>query len=246
MRGPTASVIIAAAGTGRRFSAAEAAPSAAEPLPKVFLPLAGRPVLAHTLSRFAQVDEVVEVVVAVPADRVAWAQETFGETLEPGGRPLRFVAGGEERLESVAQALAATDPGTALVAIHDAARPLIRPEVIRESFRAAASCGAAVVGRPVDQTVKQVGEGRRVKKTVPRQSLWIAQTPQVFRRDVIERAYRKRGRIRGPITDDAQLIEALRLPVVMVLGDAANFKITTPEDLRLCEALLTAGWPFGE
>jgi 2-C-methyl-D-erythritol 4-phosphate cytidylyltransferase len=249
---PTASIIIAAGGSGRRFAAGkEKGPGPLKPLrvldhflfPKVFAPLAGRPVLAHTLDRFARLDSVVEVVVAAPAALLDEARQRFGETLA-SGRRLVFVAGGDDRTESVARALAATDGRTDLVAVHDAVRPLIRLEIIEESFRVAAEHGAAVVGRPLDHTVKSVSEDRRVIRTVPREGLWIVQTPQVFRRDIIQRAYAARGRTPGPITDDAQLVEALGLPVVMVAGDAANFKITTPEDLRLCEALLAAGWPF--
>ena len=156
------------------------------------------------------------------------------------------MAGGAERPESVARALAATDPATDLVAIHDAVRPMIRPEVIREALRAAAEHGAAVVGRPVDHTVKRVAADRRILATVPRHDLWIAQTPQVFRRAILAEAYARRGEVPGHITDDAQLVEALGREVVMVLGDAANLKITTPEDLKTCEALLAAGWPFDE
>ena len=223
------------------------------------MPLAGRPVLVLTLSRFTEVDEVAEVVVAVPARELDRARKTFGDSISPGRR-LVFVAGGAERPESVALALAATDPATDLVAIHDAVRPMIRPEVIREALRAAAEHGAAVVGRPLDHTVKRVAEesgtaasavhnrGRlcHVIETVPRQNLWIAQTPQIFRREVIAEAYARRGEVSGPITDDAQLVEALGREVVMVLGDAANLKITTSEDLKMCEALLAAGWPFDD
>jgi len=210
---------------------------------KVFLPLAGRPVLAHTLDRFDEVESVVEAVVAVPADALALARQTFGDRLR-SGRPLRFVAGGPDRTESVACALAVGDPKADLVAIHDAVRPLIRPAVIREALRVASEHGAAVVGRPVDHTVKEVSPSREIVRTVPRTSLWIAQTPQVFRRETIVRAYAARGATAGRVTDDAQLVEAMGLPVMMVEGDAANIKVTTPEDLRLCESLLAAGWPF--
>lgn len=242
----SASAIIAAGGAGRRFHATAApadAPAAGRPPTKVFMPLAGRPVLAHTLERFAAVEEVLEVIVAVPAEWVDEARRTFGDSLGHARR-LEFVAGGLDRCESVERALAATDWGPGLVAVHDAVRPLIRPEVIHDALRAAAGHGAAVVGRPVDHTVKRVDDEQRVLETVPRQRLWIAQTPQVFRRDVLTRAYAQRDRA-AAVTDDAQLVEALGQEVVMVLGDAANLKITTPEDLRMCEALLAAGWPFG-
>jgi 2-C-methyl-D-erythritol 4-phosphate cytidylyltransferase len=245
MTSPVASVVIAAAGLGVRYI--EAGPVArinGQPRPsKILALLAGRPVLAHVLDRFAAVEAVTEVVVAVPEDRVAWAAETFGDAL-PGGRRLVFVAGGGDRTESVARALGATDGGTELVVIHDAARPLIRPAVIEEALRVAIEHGAAVVGRPVDHTIKNVAGDRRVTQTVPRQTLWMAQTPQVFRREVILQAYARREDVVGAVTDDAQLVEATGQAVMMVLGDATNIKITTPEDLRACEALLAAGWPF--
>jgi len=243
MAAPKASVILAAAGAGRRF--ADGGPEAAPAGGKVFAPLAGRPVLAHALEAFGRVDAVAEVVVAVPADRLDAARERFGEALD-GGRPLVFVAGGDSRSDSVERALAAADAGTELVAIHDAARPLIRPAVIEEAFRVAVEDGAAVVGRPVDHTIKMVDADGRVTETVPRRALWMAQTPQVFRREIITQAYARRGDVVGRVTDDAQLVEALGRPVRMVHGDGANLKITTPEDLRACEALLAAGWPFEE
>jgi len=244
---PQASVIIAAAGAGRRFieasggRAARGAPAASG---KVFADLAGRPVLAHVLAAFAAVESVAEVIVAVSADAVEWAGETFGG-MAPGGRRLEFIAGGSERPESVARALEASDRGTELVAIHDAVRPLIRPAVIAEALRVAVEHGAAVVGRPVDHTIKALADDGRVAETVPRRGLWMAQTPQVFRREIITQAYERRGDMVGSVTDDAQLVEAMGQTVMMVRGDAANIKITTPEDLRLCGAILAAGWPFG-
>ena len=233
-------MILAAAGAGRRFAEARADAAPAEA--KVFASLAGRPVLAHALEAFARVEAVAEIVAAVPADRVDGARERFGEAR--AGRPLLFVAGDETRLGSVARALEATEEGTELVAIHDGARPLIRPAIIEETLRVAVEHGAAVVGRPVDHTIKMVDEDGRVTETVPRRRLWMAQTPQVFRREIITQAYSRRGDMVGRVTDDAQLVEALGHAVRMVRGDAANVKITTPEDLRACEALLAAGWPF--
>jgi len=244
---PEASVIIAAAGAGRRFAeiggplngrTPEERPS------KVFALLAGRPVLAHTLDCFARVPSVAEIVVALPADKVEWAKQTFSNPLT-GGRRLRFVVGGSDRMESVSQALDATDRSTELVVVHDAVRPLIRREIIEQALHAAVEHGAAVVGRPVDHTVKAVAKDGRVIHTVPREGLWLAQTPQVFRREVLMQAYQHRGNLVGAVTDDAQLVEAMGQAVVMVPGDACNLKITTPEDLRICEMLLAAGWPFG-
>jgi 2-C-methyl-D-erythritol 4-phosphate cytidylyltransferase len=245
---PTASVIIPAAGEGRRFTegAAQRRGMAFESgVSKVFVRLAGRPVLVHTLDRFAQVAAVAEIVVAVPPGKVEDARRALGDTIS-GGRPLRFVEGGSSRTESVALALAATDRGTELVAIHDAVRPMIRPAIIEEAFHVAIEYGAAVVGRAVDHTVKSVPDGRSVAETLPRAGLWLAQTPQVFRREVLIQAYNRRDDVVGQVTDDAKLVEATGQAVMMVAGDAANLKITTPEELRFCEALLAAGWPFGE
>jgi len=212
-------------------------------MPKVFADLAGRPVVAHVLEAFGQVPAVVEMVMAVPEDRLSWARETLDGFGREGCR-LTYVAGGAERADSVARALDVADRSTELVAIHDGARPLIRPAVIEEALRVAVECGAAVVGRPVDHTVKTVADDGSVIETVPRRALWLAQTPQVFRREVLAQAYARRKDVVGRVTDDSQLVEALGQTVRMVQGDASNLKVTTPEDLRACEVLLAAGWPF--
>ncbi len=240
---PTASLIVAAAGRGERFAGASGPGGAEAPPTKVFAPLAGRTVLRQTLDCFAGLEGIVEGVIAVAEAHLDRAREAVGASLGQG-RPLKLVAGGQERLDSVARALDETDPGTELVIVHDAVRPLVQPAVVEEAMRVAVERGAAVVGRPVDHTVKRVRDDRVVADTVPREDLWLAQTPQVFRREVITQAYGRRRDVVGRITDDAQLVEALGREVVMVPGDAANFKITTPEDLRMCEALLAAGWPF--
>ncbi len=238
---PDASVIIPAAGRGERF--VRAAPAGASPATKVLADLAGQPVLRHTLRRFLDVAAVRDVVVAAPKDRLDEVRAAVGDA-GSGAVPVTVVAGGDDRLGSVAAALEATDGGTEVVVVHDAVRPLIRPAVIEEAMRVAVESGAAVVGRMVDHTVKRVGDRHMVLETVPRQGLWLAQTPQAFRREVIARAYARRGEVVGPVTDDAQLVEAMGFEVAMVAGDAANFKITTPEDLRMCAALVAAGWPF--
>ena len=245
---PTASVIIPAAGQGRRFSGSPAGTGPRVPfgerLTKAFVLLAGKPVIVHTLERFCTVPAVAEVIVAVPEDGVAWVEAQLAPRAAAMKCRLKVVAGGADRPDSVAGALEVSDPGTELVVVHDAVRPLIRRAIIEEALRVAVERGAAVVGRPVDHTVKRAAADRRVLETVSREGLWLAQTPQVFRREIITSAYRKRDEVVGHVTDDAQLVEALGYEVMMVLGDAATIKITTREDLRLCEAMLAAGWPF--
>jgi 2-C-methyl-D-erythritol 4-phosphate cytidylyltransferase len=125
-----------------------------------------------------------------------------------------------------------------LVAVHDAVRPLVPLRAIVEALSVAEVVGAACVGMPVHDTIKRVGEGDIVDETIPRESLWAAQTPQVFRTQLIRLAYQRLHTFPGTVTDDAQLVEALGLPVAMVEGSRANIKITTPADLHLAEAYL--------
>jgi len=203
--------------------------------PKPFRLLAGRPVFQHALDRFAHREDLAEIILVVPADRVESLQAT-AEGWRPGRVPGRVVAGGEHRTDSVRHGLAALSPDVDVVAIHDAARPLTPPEAVDAAIAAARQYGAAVVATPVRDTLKRSTADDRVAGTVPREALWQAQTPQVFRRELIDRAYAAAPE--APVTDDAALVEALGEPVVLVDGTALNLKITYPEDLALAEALL--------
>src|SRR5262249_10244699 len=137
------------------------------------------------------------------------------------------VDGGAERFGSVANALAKIPPEADYVAVHDAVRPLCPPAVIDAGFASAANVGAAMVAIPLTDTLKSVDPGFRVTGTVSRDGLWLAQTPQVFRRDLLIEAYANRANLPGPVTDDAQLVEALGKPVAVVTGSPQNFKLTT-------------------
>jgi 2-C-methyl-D-erythritol 4-phosphate cytidylyltransferase len=215
-------VILPAAGNSTRFGG---------PTKKPFLHLAGRPVWVHAAERFWHRPDVVAVLLAVaPADR--------GEFQPYLQANARLVDGGAERFESVANALAQV-PDCDLVAVHDAVRPLTSPELIDAVFAAAAEHGAALPAVPVADTLKRAA-GDVVTETVPRAGLWQAQTPQVARRDWLADAYARRASLGGPITDDAQLLEACGYPVRVVPGDRRNFKLTTPDDLRLAEALTSS------
>jgi 2-C-methyl-D-erythritol 4-phosphate cytidylyltransferase len=151
---------------------------------------------------------------------------------------VQVAPGGAERFDSVANALALVREDCDLVAIHDAARPCLAPELIGTVFGAAAKTGAALLAVPVSDTVKQSDDQGRVQSTVSRKGLWLAQTPQVFRRDWLVDAYSRRASLGRDITDDAQLIEAAGHPVWLVTGSTGNIKITTREDLALAEAIL--------
>ena len=221
-------VILPAAGGSTRFGG---------PHKKPFVSLAGRPVWLRAADLFTHRSDVAVVLVVVaPADRDEFAGR-FGHLLVPGR--VRLVAGGAERFESVANALAELPADIDVVAVHDAVRPLTPPAVIDAVLRAAAEHGAAVPAVAVADTLKRADAGR-VVETVPRAGLWQAQTPQAFRRDWLTAAYARRASLPGPVTDDAQLVEACGHPVRLVPGSPLGFKITTPDDLALAEAVLGA------
>jgi 2-C-methyl-D-erythritol 4-phosphate cytidylyltransferase len=145
---------------------------------------------------------------------------------------------GAERFESVANALARIKPEADCIAIHDAVRPCLTEELIDVVFGKAEEVGAALLAAPLSDTLKRVDAQQQVQETVSRQGLWLAQTPQVFRRDWLVDAYAQRGKVNQEITDDAQLLEAVGHKVHIVEGSSTNVKITTKADLHLAEAVL--------
>jgi 2-C-methyl-D-erythritol 4-phosphate cytidylyltransferase/2-C-methyl-D-erythritol 2,4-cyclodiphosphate synthase len=216
-------VIIPAAGSGTRFGGDR---------PKQFLDLAGRPVLAWTLAAFAG-----QVAAAVIAVNDAWRPEV--EAIAAGAPfPVRIVRGGATRQDSVAAALAATEPDWQRILVHDAVRPLVPAACIAACLAALQTHPAAVVAVPCAATVKRGGPDRTVVATVPRQDLWLAQTPQGFRREQGLAAFA--AATGQACTDDAQVLELAGHAVVLVDGDARNLKITTPDDFAVAAALLGA------
>jgi 2-C-methyl-D-erythritol 4-phosphate cytidylyltransferase len=212
-------VLVPAAGRGTRLG-----PGA----PKALRALAGEPLLVHAVRALRACPEVDDVVVAAPPEDVEDVQALVPDAV--------VVAGGEARADSVARALAALDPEVELVLVHDAARCLLPAAVVRrvvEALRAGAPAVVPVVG--VADTVKEVDAAGRVLRTLPRADLRAVQTPQGFRREVLERAHRE---ARGPATDDASMVEALGVAVLTVPGDEEAFKVTRPLDLVLAEAVL--------
>jgi 2-C-methyl-D-erythritol 4-phosphate cytidylyltransferase len=206
-------------------------------LPKQFTSLGGVPILVHTLRAFERSDRVVTVVLVVPeADREYCRKDIvsrYGLT-----KVVAIVAGGEQRQDSVRRGLAAVEEGIELVLVHDAVRPFLTPAMIDRVIERAAECGAAVTAIPLPDTVKQAGEDGRIERTVDRAKLWLAQTPQAFKRLLLEEAHRKAEAEGFPATDDAQLVERLGHRVAIVEGSGENIKITRPEDLAIGEAIL--------
>lgn len=223
-------VILPAAGRSSRFGGMEKKP---------FLSLAGRPIWQRSAEQFWNRDEVSKVyIVIAPEDRDDFRRR-FGHLLAFSNAEV--VDGGAERWESVANALARIPAEVEFVAVHDAVRPLVSGSLIDAVFKAAQQHGAAMLAIPVADTLKHVDAAtQRVTATVSRAGLWQAQTPQVFRRDWLLEAYAQRHTIADPITDDAQLLETVGHPVVVVPGSPLNLKITTKQDFELAEAILAS------
>jgi 2-C-methyl-D-erythritol 4-phosphate cytidylyltransferase len=203
---------------------------------KQFMLLDGSPILLHTIRKFVSCALVSEIVVALRSEDKAWVSEML--TAEALPKPVRLAEGGDTRQQSVENALATLSPDTDLVLVHDAVRPFIDPAIIDKVIREAADSGAAIVGIvPVD-TIKQVRRNK-IRTTLPRERLVLAQTPQVFRFDLLQRAFAM-ARADGFIgTDESSLVERLeQVEVSVVPGTDRNIKITKPSDMDLARLFL--------
>jgi 2-C-methyl-D-erythritol 4-phosphate cytidylyltransferase len=221
------SAVIVAAGRGTRMG-----PN----VDKLFLDLAGEPVVAHTWRRFESVPAIAEIIFVTREELMPAFRELAPRL---GARkPFRLVAGGAERQDSVTNGLTALDPRAEIVAIHDAARPCTPTELIEATIAAARESGAAVAAQRVTDTVKESSDGRVIARHLDRQRLWAVQTPQTFRVEVIRRAIAM-ARERGlNLTDDTAACDLIGQPVRLVEGARPNPKITVPEDLAFAAILL--------
>ncbi len=199
---------------------------------KLLHPLAGRPLVAHAVAAFVAHAEVGQVVVAVSAEARAEVERCL-----PLSPKLSLVLGGARRRDSVHAGLV-TLADCEYVLVHDGARPLVTGDLIDAALAGAREFGAALCAVPVTDTVKRSNESAMVRGTIAREGLWLAQTPQAFRLDLLMRAH---ATVEGDITDDAAMVEHLGEPVRLVAGSPRNIKVTTPEDLALVEALLRVG-----
>lgn len=223
-------VILPAAGRSTRFGDPKEK--------KIYADLDGRAVWLRAVEPFLNRDDVGQIIIAIaPEDR-----ELFERRYQHNVAFLNITVleGGAERSDSVAQALAAVKPEITHVAVHDAARPCLTPEQVDAVFAAARKDGAALLAVAVADTLKRGGADGKTIETVPRAGLFQAQTPQVFRRDLIQAAYDNRHNLAAAITDDAQLVEALGTPCTIVEGSSMNIKITRAIDLKLASAILQA------
>ena len=237
-------VIIPAAGLGTRMAPVPSVKDAkTAPPAKQFTELAGTPILIHTLRKFAAVEEVREIWIALRENEVEGFRPRLNrEAKDVLKKKVELVVGGEHRQQSVANALnAITAAADDIVLVHDAVRPLVTVEIIREVIEAAQKYGAAIAGLPAVDTVKQVertAEGAIIKSTLPRAGVVLAQTPQGFRYSVIKKAFDEAAADGFQGTDEASLAERAGHEVAVVMGSARNIKITTPADMELAEFYL--------
>jgi 2-C-methyl-D-erythritol 4-phosphate cytidylyltransferase/2-C-methyl-D-erythritol 2,4-cyclodiphosphate synthase len=221
------SAIIAAGGRGLRFGSAA---------PKQLLSLRGVPILKRSVDAYLDCELVSDVVVALPAD-VARRPPTY---LRHRSKLVTIVEGGERRRDSVAKAFARAPANADIVVIHDAARPLVADAVIRRTIAAAAESGAAIAALRARDTVKRVGDGGTITATLPRDEIYLAQTPQAFHVQVLRDALA----VPGDATDEAMLAERAGHTVRVVEGDPRSIKITTPDDLEAASRMLAMADPF--
>ncbi len=220
-------VIIPAAGQSSRFGDSRRK--------KPFIELKGRPVWVRAVEVFSNRDDVKQLLIVVSPEDIDFFKEKFQANL--AFMAVEIVPGGKQRADSVKNALARVRADIDYVAVHDAARPLVVKQWIDRIFVAAEQSGAAIPATPISSTIKRVENGRIVE-TVSRDKLWAAQTPQVFKRQLLLDAYARWDG--SEATDEANLVERIGQPVTIVEGSPLNIKITTQEDFKMAEALLGA------
>jgi len=233
-------VIIPAAGAGKRFGGRRN---------KIFERVGGKPMFLRTIEAFSSREDVCRILLAVAPEDMEEMSGQFGGHL--GFLGVQLVGGGATRTESVRNALALVPQEAELVCVHDAARPCLSPLWVDAVFAEAARSGAAILAWPLHGTLKRVTADHVIQQTLPRAELWEAQTPQVFRVELLRKAYQAGG----DATDDAALVEALGHPVRVVPGDPRNIKVTRQADLGFANAVIGSlpkpkpkGWthPFAE
>ncbi len=227
---PLVVALMPAAGRGLRMGGS---------VPKQFLSLGGEPLVIQSLRALQAAPVVDQIILAVPPADVEYCEHEI-VSRQRFTKVTKVVAGGAERQDSVRHALAQIPSDTEIVLIHDAVRPFVTLRMIAEVVAAARKEGGAIIALPMRDTVKQVRTDGMIERTVDRTPLWLAQTPQAFRRDWIETAHRK-AHVEGVrATDDASLVEWLGYSVAVVEGSGENIKVTRPEDLVIGEAIFAA------
>jgi 2-C-methyl-D-erythritol 4-phosphate cytidylyltransferase len=204
-------------------------------IPKPYIKLAGKPILGRTLIKLSENKNVKEIILAVAEGKIAHAGKMVNKY---GIKNMKLVIGGRERGDSVYNALKVVSADIDYILIHDAIRPFITDELIGSLLRAASKYGAAIAGVPVKPTLKIIGKNNFIESTPSRNMYWEAQTPQVFKRDLIEKAYKSAIEKNIQATDDSMLVERIGVKPKIVMGSYSNIKITTKEDLELAKIII--------
>jgi 2-C-methyl-D-erythritol 4-phosphate cytidylyltransferase/2-C-methyl-D-erythritol 2,4-cyclodiphosphate synthase len=227
---PKVAAVIAAGGTGARMGAAR---------PKQFLPLAGRPIMLRAIDCILSVQNLLEVVIALPSEHLAEAGPLLAQLQSQ--TPLTCIEGGKTRQASVARAVASLPLDAELILVHDAVRPLCPPDLVHRTLRAAWETGAAVPGISATDTIKRVSRRGRILATPPREELYAIQTPQCFRADILRSALEQAAEAGFVGTDESSVVRWAGHPVAVVEGEPANIKITRPLDALMAELLVSGG-----
>ena len=220
------SVIFPAAGKGKRMGFG---------FNKVFTELSGKPILIQTLLTFSRCDCVDELIIAVNADDVELVRKVLAKI--PGLKPYKVVAGGSERQYSVFNALMVVNPQSDIVLVHDAARPLVSEQIIKNVVNEVIMSGAAVCAVPVKDTIATINDMGFIGSVPDRKTMWAIQTPQGFKRDILVEAQKKAQADNFLGTDESSLVRRIGRNVKLVMGDYNNIKITTPTDLVMAEMM---------
>lgn len=223
MKRKNISVILLAGGKGSRLASA---------LPKQYIPIGNKAVALHSFEVFLDQEEIDEIIVVC-------AQEFRPLFKSSGNKTVSFAEPGERRQDSVFNGLQALNPQAELVCIHDSARPFINKELVKRVLEAGILYGAATVGTPVKNTIKESNEFAFVKNTPDRSKIWEIQTPQVIRVSLLKEGFIHVNKNNITVTDDVSIAELMKYPVKLVEGDYRNFKITTPDDLVVAEKFFT-------
>ncbi len=225
----TTHAVIVSAGKGMRMNRAT---------PKQYLPLQGIPVLGHTLLAFNQCPDIDHIILVVPNGDVAFCRNQLFSDLKID-TPIAVVGGGKRRQDSALKGILSIDDQSGIVVIHDGVRPLVQPKLISRCIKEADIHGACILGIPLQDTLKYVDHKKRISKTLAREHMWLAQTPQAFQYKLIRKAHETALRKGFEATDDASLLERMGIPVQIIAGSKHNLKITTEEDLVLADAILS-------
>ncbi|KKO19272.1 MAG: 2-C-methyl-D-erythritol 4-phosphate cytidylyltransferase [Candidatus Brocadia sp.] len=225
------SVVLVGAGLGLRMGGS---------VKKPFLQIRGKPIFLYTIERFSQIETVGEIILVVGQTEIPSLRDQWQNTLI-AHKVKKIVPGGKRRQDSVYNGLCQTETDAEVVLIHDIVRPLVRKEHIETVISKAKESHAAILAAPMKATVKEASGNLCIRQTIPRNNLWMAQTPQGFNRELILKVFGQFKTEEREFTDDAEMVEKAGYRVEIVPGTDDNIKITTPEDIRIAEALLTNG-----